>query len=95
MPIQRAADFSQRQIVRTDQSYGPALEQSTNHALRTDAAIIRVCALQQFVQQEQQRRVTACEVKELAEAGDLRIKARASLLQRIVDADAGTDLQRR
>src|ERR1700733_8922142 len=96
LTIQRATNHGQRQIMRTHESDSPAIQESINEALCSNAAIIRICALQQFVQQEEQRWATvACKVEERTESGDLCIKARASLLQRIVHADAGTDLQRR
>ena len=91
-PGVKSGNIGQGQIVRADQADRAALDQGANESLRADAPIRRIGTLQQFVQQKQQRQRAGLE--QLAQSGDLGIKARAALMQRIVDADAGADLQR-
>ena len=56
---------------------------------------LRVRPLQDLVEQEQQRRRARRQLIELPQARDLRVEARAAFVQRVVDADARADLQRR
>ena len=59
-------DFRQREVVSADQPDRAAAEQSTNDALRADEAVLRIRALQNLVEQEQQRRRPRGKLVELA-----------------------------
>ena len=50
LAVERAADLSQRQIMGGDESDRSSLQQGMKHAFGADPAIIRVCALQEFVE---------------------------------------------
>ena len=48
-------DIRQRQVVGGDQADGAALHQPAHQRLRADAPVVRVGAVQEFVDQEQHR----------------------------------------
>ena len=62
--VDRSADIGQRQIVRAHQTDGAAIHQRAHDSLGADAAIFRVRALQQFIQEKQQRRISAGQIEE-------------------------------
>ena len=80
--------------MRADEANGADCEESADDAFGSDEAVFGVCALEEFVEEEEDRRVAFGEVADLAEARDLGIEAGTALLQGIVDQDACTDMQR-
>ena len=64
-PRSRDLDFRQREIVSADEPDRAAPEQRTDDALRADEPVLRVRALQDLVEQEQQRRRARRELVEL------------------------------
>src|SRR5262249_46663422 len=87
-----AVHLGERQIVGAHEAYGSAIQESADDASGAGKPILRVCSLQQFVQQKQQRQLARGQVDELAEPCDFRIKPRTSILQRVIDPNAGSDL---
>jgi hypothetical protein len=81
--------------VRRREADGAALEQPAQDALRADAPVVRVGAAEQLVDQKQRRDGPAREVDDLPQPGDLRVEARAPLLQRVVDPQRAADRQAR
>src|SRR4051812_37020780 len=89
-------NIGQRKIVGTDETDGPARCKCTHDTLRPAAPVPRIRALEQLVQQKQQRATAPCHyIEKLPQSRDLRVEARAALVQRVVDPDAGTYLQLR
>src|SRR5262249_49609972 len=83
------------QVMSCDQSNGAASEQSLNHAQRAYLAIVRVGAVKNLVEEKQYRRPFFREIEDFAQAGDLGIKVRDVGLQRIGNADRGSQSQTR
>src|ERR1035438_6577897 len=81
--------------MRAHQSDRAALHKRAHDSLRANAAILRVCTLQQLIQQKHQWRIVSCEIEDLAQPRDLGIETGTAFPQRIVDANAGAYLQRR
>ena len=86
------ADVGEGEIVGTDEANGAVCEQSADDTFGPDEAVFGVCALQELVEQEEDRRMVFGEVADVAEAGDLGVEAGAALLERVVDEDAGAYL---
>ena len=63
--------------------------------LGADAAIVRVRAVEELVEEEKKRKRPSREIDQLPHPGDLGIKPRAARLQRILDAERPTEGQRR
>ncbi len=80
-------DLGQGQVVRGDQADRAAVDQAADDRLGADAAIVRVGAVEQLVEQEQERQRPAREVDQLAHAGDLGVEPRSAGLKRILDAE--------
>ena len=83
-----STDVGEREIVRADEADGAAGEQGPHDAFGTDEAVFGVCALQEFVQKEEDGRIFFGEVADLAETGDLGVEAGAAFLERVVDENA-------
>ena len=49
------ADVGEGQVVRADEAYGAAGEKGTYYAFGSNEAVFRVCALEEFVEQEEER----------------------------------------
>ena len=75
-------------MIKTDRA---AIDEARRTPAAPISAVVRVGAVKQLVEQEQQRRRSRGEIGELADAGDLRVEARSSLLQRVLDAQRRAD----
>ena len=73
----------------------PLIQQASQDARRADEAVVRVGAVKQLVEQEQQRRRSTRHVGDLANARDLRVESRPAFLQRVLDAQRRADGERR
>ena len=80
---QLVRDIRQRQIVRGDQADGAALHQAAHQRLGADPPVVRVGAVQEFVDQEQHRQRPGRQVQNLPQPQDLRVEARDAALQGI------------
>ena len=78
-----------------DEADGAALHQAANHRLGADAAIVRIGAAEEFVEQEQHRQAGTAAHDNLAETGDFGVKARFAVLERIDHAHRCGHGQRR
>ena len=63
----------------------PRLDQRADDGLRADAAIVRVGAVEDLVEQEQHRPRAARRLDDGADAENLRVEARVARLQRVLD----------
>ena len=79
--------------MRAYEANGAGCEQSADDAFSSDEAVFGVGALEEFVEEEEDRGVAFGEVADLAEARDLGVEAGTALLQGIVDEDACADMQ--
>ena len=83
-----SADVGEGEIVRADEADGAACQQSADDAFGSDEAVFRVCALKEFVEQEEDRGMFFGEVADVAQAGDLGVEAGAAFLEGVVDENA-------
>ena len=65
MPFDCATNASQGQVMRTHQPDRATPHERPHNPLRANASIVRVCSLQQFIEQKQQRRIFPGEIKDL------------------------------
>ena len=80
--------------MRTDEADGAACQKSPHDAFSSNEAVFGVCALEKFIEKKENGRVIFGEVADVAQARDLRVKARAAFLEGVVDENAGAYLQR-
>ena len=85
----------QRQVVRRHQADGAALDETLHDGGRPDAAVVRVRARQQLVEQEQHRQRPGRLVDDRPEPRDLGEEPRFARLQRVLHAQRRADRQRR
>ena len=88
-------DAGQRQIVRGDQADRAVVEQIAQDAGCALQAIMGIGAVKDFVEEKEQRLGTSRDIRELPDARDFRVEARAPFLERILYAKSGADRQRR
>ena len=92
---QLVGDLGQGQVMRGHQADRAQVDQAADDPFGAHAAIVRVGAVEELVEQEQERQRPARQVDHLPHPGDLGVKPRAARLQRILDAQRGTDRDRR
>ena len=73
--------FRQRQIVRGHEPDGAGLDEGAHDRFRADAPVVRIGAVQDFVEQEQQRRRSARRLDDRADAQNLAVEPRLSRLE--------------
>src|SRR3984957_3755105 len=83
------SNFGERQVMSCKQSNSSSFQQIPHHGFRADTTVVRVCSLQQFVEQEQHRHRSGGQVSDYFQARDFGIKARDPALQGIEDANGG------
>src|SRR5450631_981510 len=88
-----SGNVGERQVMSADEADRSPFDQCTNDAVRSDEPVGGVRSLQELIQEKQQRQRRRFE--KASQPGDLGVEARAALMQRIIDADAGADAQRR
>ena len=86
-------DGGQGEVMGGDQADGPAVEETADHRLGPDAAVVRVRAVEQFIEEEEERNGTPRQVDELSHPGDLGEESGAARLERILDPERGADGQ--
>src|SRR5690606_38404597 len=91
-PAALRLEIGQTEVVSRNQADLASIQERAQQALGADAAIVRVRALQQLVEQEKQRRAAAAELVKLPQTRDLGVEAGSALVQRVVDPDARADL---
>src|SRR5438093_2473974 len=83
--IEGVGDMRERQIMCRDQPYGAPIYKTPHNRFRADSAIVGVRAVQQFVDEEEQRQLSFGQIHEFSQAHDLRIKTRTAALQRVLN----------
>ena len=89
------ADLGQGQVVGRYKADRAQIDQAADDRFGPDASIVRVGAVEQLVEQEEQGEWSAGAHDDLTHPGDLGIKPRAAGLERILDPESGTDGQGR
>src|ERR1700761_6678456 len=84
--MERCCDLCKGEIVRGDESDGMAGEQATEQRLSGNAAIVRIGAGEQLIEQEEGR-LRGGEIGDLLQTLNLRIKAREAALERVLHRD--------
>src|ERR1700733_16276548 len=81
------SNFGESQVMSCKQSNSSSFQKIPYHSFRADATVVRVCSLQQFVEQEQNRHRSSGQVRDRFQPRDFSIKARDSALQGIENAN--------
>src|SRR5580704_10065919 len=81
------SNFGESQVVRGEQSDGTSFHEIPYDRFRANTTVVRVCSLQQFVEQEQNRHRSIGQVSDNLQSRDFSVKARDSALQGIQDAN--------
>ena len=87
--------LGQRQVVRRHQPDRAGLDERPHDRFGADPAIVRIGAVQNLVEQEQQRNRTARGLDDGADAQNLGVEARVPGLQRVLDPKRRAEGQRR
>src|SRR2546430_1340832 len=74
-------DLREGQIVRRDETDGPTLHQRPNDGFRANAAVMGVGAVQDLVQEKEDRTWPRCPLHDLPQAHDLRVEPRLPFLE--------------
>jgi hypothetical protein len=83
---QRLGHGGHGEIVRRDQADSATIEQAPQHTFGACQAIVRVGAMEELVEQEEQRNGSGRDVRQLTDPGDLGVEARPPLEKRILNA---------
>src|SRR5580692_157532 len=81
------SNFGESQVVSAEQSNSSSFQQIPHDSFRANTTVVRVCSLQQFVEQEQNWHRSIGQVSDYFQPRDFGIKARDSALQGIQDAN--------
>src|SRR5580700_497324 len=81
------SNFGESQVVGGEQSNDSSFQQIPHDSFGADTTVVRVCSLQQFVEQEQNRHRSIGQVRDYFQPRDFSIKARDSAQQGIEDAN--------
>src|SRR5262245_30825720 len=76
-------NFCEREIVRCDQTDCISFEIISNDCFGSSQSILRVCAVEDFIQEKEQRTSFCGNISKLTKTFDLRIKTGSVTLQRI------------
>ena len=88
-----AGDRGESEVVGGNEADGAPIQQSAQDAGGTRQSIVRVGAVKQLVEQEQDR-PRGGSIGDVADARDLGEKSRSTLLQRVLDSQRGADVHR-
>lgn len=91
MGCEVVSDVGQRKIMSGDKPNRGAVDKPGDYRLGSQAAVVRVSALKEFVQEEQQGERPGGEAHELANAADFGIEAGMTGLEGILNAKGGAD----
>src|ERR1700722_10235126 len=83
------SNFGERQVMSCKQSNSSSFQEIPHHSFCADTTVVRICSLQQFVEQEQNRHRSGGQISDYFQACDFGIKARDSALQGIQYANGG------
>ena len=83
-----ALELRERDVVGRHEAEGAAVEQVQEHRSRAEVTRARVGAAQEFVEQEQHRRLGRGVVDDAAQLLQLGVEVARAALQRVVDAHA-------
>ena len=78
-----SAIVGEREVVRRDEADGAARDEAAHDGFGADAAVVGVGAVQDLVEQEEERAARRRSVDELPQPRDLRVEARRALGQRV------------
>src|SRR5262245_50814433 len=87
-------NLSEREIMRRHETDGASFDQSFHDSFSSNRAIMRVGAVEDFVEEKQKRNIAFCQVHGLTNALNLCIEARCSRLERIVNSNRRANRQR-
>src|SRR5262245_3329489 len=88
------SEFGKSQIVCRNQADRTAVDKSANDGLSAHGAIVRIRAVQDFVQQKQHRHLF-CKLHDVVQTLNLSVEARRSLLERIHHTNGGANAEYR
>ena len=74
-------DLGEGEVMRGDQADRAAVEQASKNRLGSGAAVVRVGAVEELVEEKKERQRTAGQVDELSNTGDLCIEPRLAGLK--------------
>src|SRR5439155_42586 len=88
-------DLGQRQIMRGDETDRPSLRQAVYDGRGAEPTIVRVRSVEDLVEQEQQGDRSVGDADEVAQADQLRIETRGTLLERVPDEQRRAGVEQR